>query len=124
MFAQFLGFEAQELCCLPPPRLPFDAMAAPSRCLFGEPDQKSLHNTNPAECGGKAGVLEFPSGSRAQFCNLSSAQLDLQRPKSAVCVCVRASAHVDIWFKESPPSPWAAVAPSPGPTFCPRLLFS
>lgn len=53
----------------------------PGVCLENQPEP-SLHNTNPAECGGKAGVLEFPSGSRAQLWNLSRSQLDLQRPES------------------------------------------
>lgn len=67
----------------------------------------SVNVLNPTECGGKAGVLEFPSDSRA-FCNLSSIQLDLQRPKSAVREGLRGSeseASVDIWFKKSRPPP-------------------
>lgn len=53
-----------------------------------------------------------PIRQQRSVCNLSSTQLDLQRPESAVCVCgckgLRGSATeacVDIWFEKSCPPP-------------------
>lgn len=73
---------------------------------------------------------------QSSVCNLSSSQLDLQRPKSAVCVCVcvykglrgsTTEACVDIWFEKScPPTTTATVLPlaALSTDLCSLVLFS
>lgn len=61
---------------------------------LNEKEKTRVNNVDPAECGGKASLLEFPSSTRAQPCNLSTTQLDLQRASQlCVCVCVSVDAR-------------------------------
>lgn len=67
----------------PPDSLHSRLLLHPDICLKNE----NVNNANPAECGGKASVLEFPSGSRALSATWDQPSWTF-KGQSAACVCV------------------------------------